>query len=115
MAKELNNKQLWVLAYLRENPSSTVNDVAQNSPIDEVKTAQYKEEGREWEPRTMHYSDAYVVMMQLLRKGLVTRELSVDGFGDQRPPFRWAVVEGESDADDPLEKAFAAPSAEVDH
>lgn len=61
------------------------------------------------------YGAAYVALMKLHALGLVRRRNLLDQFGDPTPQLVWEAAPSE-DAfyADPLEAAFAAPSAEVD-
>jgi hypothetical protein len=115
MPRPLTNRQLWVLAYVREHPGCTINQVWRDSPVDVERTAAFKEDhdvGDEvnFEIRSLHYADAYQALKRLMKDGLVERTASRDSFGDEHMPWRWSATE--ADPHDPLERAFAAPAAE---
>lgn len=112
--RQLSNKQLWVLSYLREHSDGvTAKQVAADSPIDEVRSAELTEKfDRDYEIPSMTYGDAYVVLKQLRSRGLVRRECMRDQFGDELPRHIYFAVTSEPNQDDPLEKAFALPAAE---
>jgi hypothetical protein len=57
------------------------------------------------------YGEAYRALVALEKRGLVERCQVVDRWGDRTTAVSW-IAASSDDAEDPLERAFRAPSAE---
>lgn len=64
--------------------------------------------------RWFGYSEAYVVLCQLKKRGLATRRHVVDEWGDETPRLVWAAVPHQAGSVDELEALYEAPAAERD-
>lgn len=132
MPRALTNKQLAVLHALRERGEASAEQISEDltGPHVDCPTCGGTGKGDEGYyhdrcgpcygngtrciPR-MDYPTAYQALQRLTKDGLATRRSKLDEWGD---PIGGRIVyvatPVEPDPDDPLERAFAAPSAEVD-
>jgi hypothetical protein len=117
---ELLNKQIVVLELLRSEGELTAKRVAAlimertpcaacdgsggNGEYDRCRACYGR--GRMY----FGYGDAYRVLVALEKRGLVLRVQGVDRWGDRTPGVSWLAAPC-TDPDDPLERAFRAPSA----
>jgi hypothetical protein len=127
MPRAITNKQLAVLAVLREFPAGITAQkmadlIRERTPCG---TCDGTGEGphEHWGCHAcyghgvvrFHYSDAYNALQRLVKSDLAERRQKLDEWGDptQGVVYLPAAVVAEPD-DDPLEKLFALPSAEPD-
>lgn len=131
MPRALTNKQLAALHCVRESGPMTAQQVADELTGPRVDcptcggtgdgtSGYYKNRcpdcygnGKRNIPR-LDYSEAYQALQRLTKAGLVERQSVKDEWGDPvGGRIKYAAVAVEPDPDDELERAFAAPSAEV--
>lgn len=133
MPRKLTNKQLAVLHVLRERGHATAKQLAAELTGPMATCPDCGGSGKTDKPdaydryrcpdcfgrgeRRMPYMDygtAYQACERLAKAGLVERRDVLDEWGDSTGRIKYVAVEADPDPDDPLERAFSAPSAEVD-
>jgi hypothetical protein len=121
--KDLSNKALVVLELLRESGEMTCHQVAdtirERTPCGQCGGTGEGDDSR-FGCRSCYgrgqvgffYTDAYVVLRRLVKKGLVSRRYLLDEWGDVTNKLVWSAVEEARLSDDPLEDLFRAPAAQ---
>jgi hypothetical protein len=104
-------RQQWILAHVRDNPGLTLKEIAEQSPIDLNRTAEWyerfpRDRDLGFELTVLCYGTAAPAMRQLLDRGLIRRE----GSGTKDNPSRHHRVSMPRQLD-PLEQAFASEAA----
>jgi hypothetical protein len=128
VSRKLTNKQLVVLEVVRRHPVGLEAKriaalVREESPLRHCEYCDGTGTRNGWRcapcrgsgERHAHfsYSDAYAVLQRLRKLGLVSRRCKRDEWGDEVPTHIY-FPEAAPDPTDPLERAFNAPSAQVD-
>jgi hypothetical protein len=127
-----SNKELAVLAVLREEGELTVHQVAdlvydrmppcvacggtgeRKDLKDDVADARCRRCWGRGKPY-FGYSRAYVPLMKLVKRGLASRRHPINEFGDETRGYVYFAVRIENaEETDELEAMFRAPAAEVD-